>query len=50
MDSETRKSWAYLTEMHKESCSEMGEHPDEVDTPYSVGADAIERLAAMDGK
>jgi hypothetical protein len=50
MDEITRKRWAFLKEQHKAACFEAGDHPDEVDTAYSAGADAIERLAALDAK
>ena len=41
---EQRKCCHYLMEVHKRVCFEHGDHPDEVDTPYSVGAEAIEYL------
>ena len=41
---EQRKCCHYLMEVHKRVCFEHGDHPDEVDTPYSVGAEAIEHL------
>lgn len=50
MDDITRKRWAFLMEQHKISCEENGDHPDEVDTAYSAGADAIQRLSAIDAK
>lgn len=50
MDDETRKHLAYLKEQHRLSCFETGDHPDEVETPYSKGAEAIERLQALDAR
>ncbi|MBQ0717631.1 MAG: hypothetical protein KBT76_14620 [Sulfitobacter litoralis] len=41
---------AFLRRQHEAACFDVGSHPDEVDTPYSAGADAIERLAAIDRK
>lgn len=41
---------AYLRAQHQFSCEARGEHPDEVETAYSVGADAIERVFAIDIK
>lgn len=45
-----RKRVDILRNLHKAVCEEQGEHPDEVDTAFSEGADAIERLAAIDEK
>lgn len=50
MDDITRKHWAQLQELHREACFEAGDHPEEVDTAFSVGADAIQRLAAIDAR
>ena len=41
---EQRKCCSYLMGVHKRVCFEHGDHPYEVDTPYSVGAEAIEHL------
>jgi hypothetical protein len=48
MDDETRKHLAFLKEQHRLSCFETGDHPDEVDTPYSKGAEAIMRMDALE--
>jgi hypothetical protein len=45
-----RKRVAVLRNMHEAVCEAEGDHPDEVDTAFSEGADAIERLAAIDAK
>lgn len=50
MDEITRAHWAQLQDMHRSACFEAGDHPDEVDTAFSAGADAIERLAAIDAR
>ena len=44
---EQRKCCHYLMEVHKRVCFEHGDHPDEVDTPYSVGAEAIGHLLVI---
>ena len=49
MTNET-KARSALMEMHRQVCFENGDHPDEVDTPYSVGADAITRADLSDAK
>jgi|AntAceMinimDraft_11_1070367.scaffolds.fasta_scaffold182722_1 hypothetical protein len=36
-----------LRQAHDQLCFEQGDHKDEIDTAYSMGADAIERLGAM---
>ena len=33
----------FLTDQHRQCCFEAGDHPDEVDTAYSIGAYAIAR-------
>ncbi|AGG91192.1 MULTISPECIES: hypothetical protein [unclassified Sulfitobacter] len=38
-----RKAHTFLMGQHRQSCFEQGDHPDETDTPYSIGADAIAR-------
>jgi hypothetical protein len=50
MDSNTRKQWAFLHDQHKASCFETGIDPLEAETAYSAGADAIERMDALDHK
>ena len=50
MEEYQRKRVGLLREMHDQVCEEQGDHPDEVDTAFSDGADAIERLAAMAGR
>ena len=42
-----RKAVAFLRRQHEEACFEQGDHKDEVDTPYSLGADAMEQVAAL---
>ena len=48
MDKILRERCDYLRQLHREACFAVGDHSDEVDTAYSSGADAIERLAAID--
>lgn len=43
-----RGQWAFLKRQHEDACFEVGEHPDEYDTPFSAGADAMERLALIE--
>lgn len=31
----------FLDALHKQTCFEQGDHPDEIDTAFSLGADAI---------
>jgi hypothetical protein len=50
MQEHQRKRVALLRHMHREACYAEGDHPDEIDTAFSEGADAIERLAAIDAK
>ena len=38
---------AFLRDQHAASCYENGDHKYEVDTPYSLGADAIGRVTAL---
>ncbi len=42
--SDAQKQAAFLRDMHKRACFEHGDHPDEVDTAFSAGADAIARI------
>jgi len=42
---ELRRSAAFLRALHAQACFEQGDHKDEVDTPYSLGADAIDQEA-----
>ena len=39
-----------LKRVHRQVCFESGDHPDEIDTPYSLGADALERVSALSAK
>lgn len=48
MDKETRKKWVFLQEQHLAVCFDQGEQPDEFCSPYSAGADALQRVAAID--
>ena len=50
MDNIQREHWAFLRRQHEAACFEVGQHPDEFDTPFSTGADAIERVAALSPK
>ena len=50
MNETQKEAWSFLMGQHRASCLEHGDHPDEILTAYSLGADAIERLAALDGK
>ncbi|MFZ3584566.1 hypothetical protein ACOI1H_20740 [Loktanella sp. DJP18] len=50
MDKLTRDRVDFLRQLHSQVCFADGDHPDESDTAYSCGADAIERLAAIDAK
>jgi hypothetical protein len=50
MSDAPERNWVVLMRMHREICFEHGDHPDEVTTPYSEGADAIKRLAAITAK
>jgi hypothetical protein len=50
MSDAPERNWLVLMRMHREICFEHGDHPDEVTTPYSEGADAIKRLAAITAK
>jgi hypothetical protein len=43
----TQKSVVQLRRIHHQVCFENGDHPDEIDTPYSLGADALERMEAL---
>ena len=48
-DNLTREGYiSLLRSQHEQVCYENGDHPDEVDTAYSVGADAIELLERWD--
>lgn len=38
---------SFLRSQHEQLCFEQGDHKDEVDTAYSLGADANERCAAL---
>ena len=42
---ELRRSASFLRALHTQACFEQGNHKDEVDTPYSLGADAIDQEA-----
>ena len=42
-----RRAASFLRSQHKQLCFEQGDHKDEVDTAYSLGADAIERCTAL---
>ena len=44
------QSWDFLDACHEQRSFELGESPEELETPYSVGADAIRRIAAVDAK
>lgn len=48
MTEDTRKQCDLLREDHLMVCFEQGDHPDEITTAYSAGADALERIAAID--
>jgi hypothetical protein len=48
MDNESQRRVKALRDLHEQSCFEAGVLPDEVDTPFSAGADAIERLDALE--
>lgn len=50
MDNHKRQWISFLREQHRQVCFEQGDHPDEIDTAYSAGADAIERLHAIESK
>ncbi|HDZ51401.1 hypothetical protein LCGC14_0113320 [marine sediment metagenome] len=50
MDDITRNRWAQLQEMHRAACFEAGDHPEEVDTAFSLGADAMQRMAVIDAR
>jgi hypothetical protein len=39
-----------LNEVHRQVCFENGNHALEVDTPYSLGADALQRIAKLEAK
>jgi hypothetical protein len=39
-----------LNEVHRQVCFENGDHALEVDTPYSLGADALQRIAELEAK
>ena len=45
------KAAAFMKRQHIQLCNEEGDHPDEVDTAYSLAADALRRYAreAADG-
>ena len=36
-----------LNALHRQLCFENGDHPQEIDTPYSLGADALVRVRAL---
>lgn len=42
-----RRAVSFLRSQHAQICFERGDHKDEVDTPWSRGADAIEQCAAL---
>lgn len=42
-----RRAVSFLRSQHAQICFERGDHKDEVDTPWSRGADAIEECAAL---
>jgi hypothetical protein len=50
MKEHQRKRVELLRDMHQQVCEEQGDHPDEVDTAFSEGADAIERLSSIEAK
>jgi hypothetical protein len=50
MDKIQREHWAFLMRQHEAACFEVGQHHEEYSTPYSSGAEAIERLAAINSK
>lgn len=47
MDDWRRKAITSLKELHHQACFENGDHPDEIDTAYSLGADAIRFETAL---
>lgn len=48
MERITRNWILELRDLHSQSCIEVGDHPDEVSTALSAGADALERIANID--
>ena len=38
----------FLMDQHEKMCFGYGEHHEEFTSPYSAGADAIERMASID--
>lgn len=50
MDKHKREWVDFLRAEHHQLCFENGDHPSEVSTAYSEGADAIERLYAIESK
>ena len=36
-----RKASAFMLQLHRQVCDEQGDHPDEVDTAYSLACDAL---------
>ena len=42
-----RQNIALLRRQHEAACFDQGDHEDEVDTAFSMGADAIEQVAAL---
>ena len=47
MTNTTPAAVAFLRDQHASACYENGDAKDEVETPFSLGADAIERVAAL---
>jgi hypothetical protein len=50
MTPQQQKSWEFLDDHHEARSFELGQCPEEFETPYSLGADAIKRIAAIDAK
>lgn len=45
---EADRNVVFLQDMHRQTCFEAGDHPDEVDTPFSLGSDALSRLLTLE--